>query len=156
MTNKQVEDKLTELVHREPFVPFMVDLVNGQSLLLTQPPVFDETAAGYFNSDGALANFEFNSVRAIRQFSLEPITRIHGVLAMDLKQIELKVTELKHRRPFVPFAFEMADGQLLEVLEPGLALDETGVGFFNADDALVDVEFKNVRAIRLLTAEVRA
>ncbi len=75
---------------------------------------------------------------------------------MDIKQIELKVTELKHRRPFAPFAFEMADGQLLEVLEPGLALDETGVGFFNADDALVDVEFKNVRAIRLLNAEVRA
>ncbi len=156
MTNKQVEEKLTELVHREPFVPFVVDLVDGKSLLLTQPPVFDETGAGYINSDGALADFEFERVCAIRQIPLEPVACIYGASAMDLKQIELQVTELKHRRPFVPFAFEMVDGQLLEVLEPGLALDETGVGFFNADDALVDVEFKNVRAIRLLTAEVGA
>ncbi len=66
MTNKQVEEKLTELDHQEPFIPFVVDLLDGQSLMLTHPPVFDETGAGYFDPDGGLADFEFKAVRGIR------------------------------------------------------------------------------------------
>ncbi|MSU78777.1 MAG: hypothetical protein EXS16_11870 [Gemmataceae bacterium] len=72
---------------------------------------------------------------------------------MNIKQIELKVTELKHRNPFVPFVFELADGRIVEVPHSGLALDETGVGFIDSDGALADVEFKNVRAIRFLIPE---
>ena len=72
---------------------------------------------------------------------------------MDIRQVEKQVIELKHRRPFIPFAFEMVDGQVIEVLEPGLALDSTGVGFIGDDGALIDVPFKNVRSIRLLNSE---
>lgn len=66
MTAKQVEEKLTDLVHREPFVPFVVELQNGKSLVVPHPPAFDETGAGFIASDGALTDFDFKDVQAIR------------------------------------------------------------------------------------------
>ena len=68
---------------------------------------------------------------------------------MTVKEIEQKMVELKHREPFVPFAIDMADGQSVQCLHSGLAINETGAGFFGTDGGIVDVEFKNVRAIRL-------
>jgi hypothetical protein len=73
MTVKQVEDKLTELVHRDPFIPFVVDLVDGQSLIVPRPPAFDDTGAVYFGTDGALVDFEFKDVRAIRFMTTEAL-----------------------------------------------------------------------------------
>lgn len=75
---------------------------------------------------------------------------------MTIKQIEEKVIELKRREPFVPFVFEMMDGHQVEVLHPGIAINETGAGFIGTEDAIVDVEFKNVRAIRLHNSEAVA
>ena len=71
MTNKQVEEKLTELVHREPFVPFVVELIDGQSLIVPNAPAFDSTGAGFIGIDGALVAFEFENVRAIRLYAPE-------------------------------------------------------------------------------------
>lgn len=73
MTIKQVEDKLTELVHREPFVPFVVDLLDGQSLIVPHGPAFDDNGAVYFGSDGGLVDFWFKNVRSIRLISTEAV-----------------------------------------------------------------------------------
>ena len=73
MTNKQVEEKLTELVHREPFVPFVVELLDGQTLIVPHGPAFDETGAGFIGSDGALTDFEFKNVRSIRLYTPEAV-----------------------------------------------------------------------------------
>lgn len=72
-------------------------------------------------------------------------------IIMSIKEIEAKIIELKHRKPFVPFLIEMADGSSVEILHSGLAINETGAGFFGSDGGIVDVDFKSVRAIRLLT-----
>lgn len=74
MTTKQVEEKLTELVHREPFVSFVVELVDGTALLVPHPPAFDENGAGFIDSNGALADFWFKDVRAIRLVTAEPVS----------------------------------------------------------------------------------
>lgn len=68
---------------------------------------------------------------------------------MTLKQIEEKVIELKHRRPFVPFVFELTNGQAVEVPDSCVAVNETGADFFGSDGAIVDIDFKNVPAIRI-------
>lgn len=73
MTIKQVEDKLTELVHREPFVPFVVELLGGETLIVPHPPAFDETGAGFIGTDGGLVDFEFKNVRAIRFYVPEAV-----------------------------------------------------------------------------------
>ena len=160
MTSKQVEEKLTELKHRKPFIPFVVELNDGRSLIVPEPPVFDENGAGFFDVDGALADFWFKDVRAIRLFTSADydvkMSANGRFTVMTIKQIEEKVIELKHRKPFLPFVFEMTDGQLIEVVESCLSIDETGAGFFARDGGLADVEFKNVRAIRILDSEAVA
>ena len=79
MTVKQVEEKLTELVHHEPFVPFVVELNDGESLVIPHPPAFDENGAVYFGADGGLVDFWFKNVRSIRLVSGEPNGTIHGI-----------------------------------------------------------------------------
>ncbi len=66
MTSKQVEEKLTELVHREPFSPFVVELNNGDSIDVTRPPAFNEASAVFFGADGGLVEFWFRNVRNIK------------------------------------------------------------------------------------------
>jgi len=64
--------------------------------------------------------------------------------------------ELKHREPFVPFVLEMFNGQSVEISYAGLAINGGGAGFIGPDGGLVDIQFKDVRSIRLLNAEAVA
>ena len=75
---------------------------------------------------------------------------------MTVKQIEEKVIELKCLEPFVPFVIELVNGQSVQVPHAGLAINETGVGFLGPDGDILDVEFMNVRAIRVLNSEAAA
>jgi hypothetical protein len=73
MTIKQVEEKLTELVHREPFIPLILDMRDGSSLIVPHPPAFNESGAVFFNQDGVLVDFWFRNVRAIRFLGSEAV-----------------------------------------------------------------------------------
>jgi hypothetical protein len=72
---------------------------------------------------------------------------------MTPEQVEEKIIELIYREPFVPFVVEMADGQLLEIPHPRLAINGGGAVFFGPDGGLVDFDFKSVRSIRLIKVE---
>ena len=37
MTPQQVEEKVIELIHREPFVPFVVEMTGGQCVEVPHP-----------------------------------------------------------------------------------------------------------------------
>jgi hypothetical protein len=74
MTIKQVEDQLTELVHLEPFIPFIVELEDALSRVVPHPPAFDENGAGFIGVDGGLVDFWFENVRAIKPMTFEPLT----------------------------------------------------------------------------------
>ncbi|HEX3314111.1 MAG TPA: hypothetical protein VHR72_04425 [Gemmataceae bacterium] len=71
---------------------------------------------------------------------------------MTPQEVEEKIIELKHREPFAPFIVEMDNGQSIEVHYPNLAIAGTGAGFIDHEGALVDIDFKKVRAIRLVDA----
>jgi hypothetical protein len=74
MTLKQVEEKLTELVHRQPFMPFVVEMIDGTSLIVPHEGVaFDDTGAVFISPDGPLVSFEFKTVRAIRLMNSEAV-----------------------------------------------------------------------------------
>jgi hypothetical protein len=74
MTPQQVEEKLTELIHREPFVPFVVEMVDGKKLDIQHAGVaFDDTGAVFFGPDGGLVEFEFKTVRAIHLTNTEAV-----------------------------------------------------------------------------------
>jgi len=62
-----VEDKIIELIHLEPFVPFVVELNNGASLKVPHPRLaINSSGAGFIGTDGGLVDIEFKTVRAIR------------------------------------------------------------------------------------------
>ena len=71
---------------------------------------------------------------------------------MSPEEVEARVIELKHAEPFVPYVVELKSGESLEITYPGLAINGGGAGFFGPDGGLVDFEFKDVKAIRLLDA----
>ncbi len=76
---------------------------------------------------------------------------------MSPEQVEEKVIELIHREPFMPFVLEMADGSAQMIPHPRLAINGGGAVFLDRkEERFVDVEFKNVRAIRPLTLEMPA
>lgn len=67
MTPEQVESKVIELIHREPFVPFVVEMIDGQCLEIPHPRLaINGGGAGFIGPDGGLVDFEFKAVRSIR------------------------------------------------------------------------------------------
>ena len=74
MTPDQVEQKVIELIHRESFVPFVVDMIDGQSLEITHPRLaINGGGAGFIGPDGGLVGFDFKSVRGIRILKAEAV-----------------------------------------------------------------------------------
>ncbi len=74
MTIQQVEEKVIELIHREPFVPFVVEMNDGQALEIPHPRLaINGGGAMFFGPDGGLVDFEFKSVRSIRFVNVEAI-----------------------------------------------------------------------------------
>jgi hypothetical protein len=72
MTREQVEKKVIELIHRQPFIPFVVEMTNGESLEIPHPRLaINGGGAVFFGPDGGLVDFEFKTVRSIRFVRIE-------------------------------------------------------------------------------------
>lgn len=72
MTPEQVEGQITELIHREPFVPFVVETADGRSVEVSHPRLaINGGGAGFIGPDGGIVDVEFRVVRAIRVGSKE-------------------------------------------------------------------------------------
>lgn len=67
MTPEQVETKVIELIHREPFFPFVVEMNSGQMLEIPHPRLaINGGGAMFIGLDGGIVDFEFKTVHAIR------------------------------------------------------------------------------------------
>lgn len=72
MTSKHVEEQLTDLMHREPFQAFVIEMQDGTVLRIRRPNVaFDDTGGVFIGDDGGLVEFEFHAVDGIRITSNE-------------------------------------------------------------------------------------
>jgi hypothetical protein len=66
MTREAVEAAIIEWIHREPFVPFQVELTSGEVVLVPHPRLaVNATGAGFIGPDGGLIDIDFDQVRAI-------------------------------------------------------------------------------------------
>ena len=65
MTKVEFEASLSQFLHREPFLPFVVQLTDGRRLVIHEPPVvFCDGAASYIDpADGALVDFCHDEVQ---------------------------------------------------------------------------------------------
>jgi hypothetical protein len=67
MTPQQVEEKIIQLIHREPFIPFVVEMTDGSVLPVPHPRLaINGGGAGFFGPDGGLVDLEFKNVQSIR------------------------------------------------------------------------------------------
>jgi len=72
MTPAQVEERVCQLIHKEPFVPFVLEFHNGQELVIPHPRLaIAGGGAGFVGPEEALVDFEFKQVRSIRPWKLE-------------------------------------------------------------------------------------
>jgi hypothetical protein len=74
MTPEQVETKVIELIHREPFAPFVLEMSDGQLLDVPHPRLaINGGGAGFFGPDGGIVDVEFKKVRDIRLLNTEAV-----------------------------------------------------------------------------------
>jgi hypothetical protein len=74
MTIKQIEEQVIELKHREPFVPFVVEMVDGEFIEVPHAGLaINETGAGFIGPHGGIVDIEFSKVRAIRLLNPEAV-----------------------------------------------------------------------------------
>lgn len=67
MSCEHVEKQVIELIHRDPFIPFVIEMSDGKLINVPHPRLaINKTGAGFIGSDGGLVDFTFQSVRAIR------------------------------------------------------------------------------------------
>ena len=67
MTPAQIEEKIIELIHREPFVPFQVEMSTGDRLLVPHARLaINHSGAGFIGPDGGIIDIDFADLRAIR------------------------------------------------------------------------------------------
>jgi hypothetical protein len=66
MTEELCTQQLREFVHRQPFQPFVVELLDGQSLLIDRPAMlFNGGAVGFLSDTDGLVAFSCDEVRRI-------------------------------------------------------------------------------------------
>ena len=74
MTRQQVEAEVIQLIHREPFVPFVVEMSDGNSIEILHPRLaLTSGGAVFFGTDGGLVDFDFDHVCALRPLTAEAV-----------------------------------------------------------------------------------
>jgi hypothetical protein len=67
MNQEQFQQTLREFIRREPFRPFVVELVNGDPIIVVEPTVaFGSRKAGYLSPNMDILEFTCDQVRDIR------------------------------------------------------------------------------------------
>lgn len=72
MSEELFTQRLRELIHRRPFIPFAVHFVDGRRLVVEQPSVvFGSGHAGYFNDTEGIVDFSCGEVQAMDYLTAE-------------------------------------------------------------------------------------
>jgi hypothetical protein len=71
MTAEQFEDRLTQHLHRKPFLPFVIEKNDGSIIVVARPNVAHGFGSGGFISEeDGLVEFDHEDVRDIRSVGL--------------------------------------------------------------------------------------
>ena len=76
MPKQEFQNRLRELLSREPFFPFVVEFRDGRNLVIKKPPLaFNDEGASFIDStDGALVEFEPNQVKRFALLTRESVS----------------------------------------------------------------------------------
>jgi hypothetical protein len=72
MTPEQFDQTLRQFIRREPFQPFVVELIDGRRFEFERPEVgFGGGTAGFISDTDGLVGFSFDQVREVRLLTHE-------------------------------------------------------------------------------------
>jgi len=119
MTAEQFEQTLLQFIRRQPFEPFVVELLDGRLIEIASPKMaVGGGGASILTEDFNLVEFTCKEVREMRSRR----SRSH-VMSGDELQRALRVFNM--RRPFRPFLMEFMSGDRV-LLSPPEAVDRRG------------------------------
>ena len=74
MNKDQFDETLRQFLRRKPFIPFVMELVDGGQIVVERPRVsFAEGSGCFFNSKFDLIEFDCENVREIHFISIETL-----------------------------------------------------------------------------------
>jgi hypothetical protein len=67
MAKNEFHDRLRQFLHRQPFLPLLIEFEDGRRIVIKQPPVvFSDGAASFIDpADGALVDFSHDEVKTL-------------------------------------------------------------------------------------------
>jgi hypothetical protein len=72
MSEEQFTDTLRQFKNRKPFIPFVVEMVDGRRIIVETPfLVFGGGAAGYISEEDGIVDFLCGDVRSISHITAE-------------------------------------------------------------------------------------
>jgi hypothetical protein len=66
MSPAEFDETLRELKRAKPFIPFIVEMLDGRRILISDPKVSFDNGGAIYLTDSSLEIFECEDVRAIR------------------------------------------------------------------------------------------
>ena len=145
MTANEFSRSLRELLEREPFQKFTLELRDGRRLEFNKPSlqVGGKTAMGA-DRDGQLVTFDAADVNQIVVHPLHPVP-LQGCKAMSDDEFFRAVVGKLERQPFQPFTLKMLDGRDVEIVRPHSVTIRGGkAGCFDRDRKFVRVNAEQV------------
>jgi hypothetical protein len=168
MTEEEFDQTMRSFVKRRPFVPFVVELLNGERIVIANRHVaFGGGAAGFLSRREGLVDFNHDQVRSFECLS-PPITngqrhttetnvgtRSFGGEGkpMTEEEFDQTVRSFVKRRPFMPFVVELLDGRRITVPHRHVAFGGGVAGFLSRKEGLVGFCKDDVRSLRYLSPE---
>src|SRR5689334_5009787 len=128
MTIQDFERCLLQNLHRQPFLPFAVELTDGRRIIVKQlPVVYADGGAGFIDpDDGALVDFVHDEVSS---FALLEQGKI-----MTKDEFETKLREYVHRQPFRPFVVRLTDGRRIAIKKPPVVFADGAASFIDLEE----------------------
>ena len=149
MTEEEFDQTMRSFVKRRPFLPFVVELLDGERIVIANRHVaFGGGAAGFLSRKEGLVGFSKDEVRSFRYLSPEAADYDSAGLvgcksqqrgakrderfrqpifggerqAMTAEEFDQTMRSFVKRRPFFPFEVELLDGRRIVIANRHVAL----------------------------------
>jgi hypothetical protein len=168
MTAEEFDQTMRSFVKRRPFLPFVVELLDGERIVVANRHVaFGGGTAGFLSRKEGLVDFNHEQVRSFEflppaitngqrhKIETDAITQSFGAEGKPMTEeaFDQTVRSFVKRRPFMPFVVELLDGRRIIVPHRHVAFGGGVAGFLSRKEGLVGFSKDDVRSFRHLSPE---
>jgi hypothetical protein len=169
MTAEEFDQTMRSFVKRQPFAPFVVELLNGERIVVPFPEVaFGGGVAGFRSDEDGLVDFTNAQVRSF-EFLSPAMTNVprHKTetnigtptiggerQSMTEEEFDQTLRSFVKRRPFFPFEVELLDGRRIVIANRHVAFGGGAACILSRKKGFVDFTNEEVRSFKFLSPEM--